>query len=373
MKILYICPTSEFYGDGKAILNIMPYLVSSGVEPLFLVPKEGEFTKQLKKYGYNYFTVGIGMWKTFKGEISLYMHLKFAIIRLKEYMRYLQLKKFVKRWSPDIIHTNNSTTNMGYQLSKDLRIKHIWHVREYGLLDHGWTHYPSKDYFEKQLNARNNYSIVITDDIYNYLNKPLKSKVIYDGVITNDTIPEINGNNKDFFLFVGRLSEPKGIMEVLISYLDYCANVAKPLKLKIAGTGPCMDKINYMIRENSNIELLGYCNNIPELMSEARALIIASKCEAFGFITTEALFNGCIVIGKDTGGTKMQFDKVNNDKTCIRYINVQDLSNKLVDISSLDITLLQSEKIESQKRVLNLFSAKVSANQVFNFYQTIIE
>jgi glycosyltransferase involved in cell wall biosynthesis len=196
--------------------------------------------------------------------------------------------------------------------------------------------------------------------------------VIYDGVITDESIPNIQSRHNDYFLFVGRLCDTKGIMEVLSAYMDYCSKVSTPLKLKIAGTGPCVEKIRLMMHESSNVELLGYCNNIPELMKGARALIVASKCEAFGFITTEALFNGCLVIGKNTGGTKMQFDKVNNNKTCIRYDLVEDLTRILCDVSIVDMDYLLSERKESQERVLKLFSASASASKVVNFYKSII-
>lgn len=43
-------------------------------------------------------------------------------------------------------------------------------------------------------------------------------------------------------------------------------------------------------------------------MSKAQALIVASRFEGFGFITTEAMWNDCLVIGKNIAGTKEQFD-----------------------------------------------------------------
>lgn len=39
-------------------------------------------------------------------------------------------------------------------------------------------------------------------------------------------------------------------------------------------------------------------------MNRATALIVPSPFEAFGLITAEAMFNKCLVIGKDTAGTK---------------------------------------------------------------------
>jgi glycosyltransferase involved in cell wall biosynthesis len=38
-------------------------------------------------------------------------------------------------------------------------------------------------------------------------------------------------------------------------------------------------------------------------MAHATALIVSSYHEGFGFITVEAMFNGCLVIGNNKGGT----------------------------------------------------------------------
>lgn len=53
-------------------------------------------------------------------------------------------------------------------------------------------------------------------------------------------------------------------------------------------------------------------------MNRATALIVPSPFEAFGLITAEAMFNKCLVIGKDTAGTKEQFD--NGQKNTIKKL-----------------------------------------------------
>lgn len=45
------------------------------------------------------------------------------------------------------------------------------------------------------------------------------------------------------------------------------------------------------------------------------ALIVPSPFEAFGLITAEAMFNKCLVIGRDTAGTKEQFDNGQKNRT----------------------------------------------------------
>ncbi len=76
-------------------------------------------------------------------------------------------------------------------------------------------------------------------------------------------------------------------------------------------------------------------NQIYDLMNRATALIVPSPFEAFGLITAEAMFNKCLVIGKDTAGTKEQFDngqRKYNKEIALRFTNEQQLTTHLTDI-----------------------------------------
>lgn len=64
-------------------------------------------------------------------------------------------------------------------------------------------------------------------------------------------------------------------------------------------------------------------------MAEASAIIISSQSEGFGRVMAEAMYNGCLVDGKNAAGIKEQFD--NGLQFCdqeigIRYSDYGDLS-----------------------------------------------
>lgn len=238
MKIVYVCPTSSLYGDNKALLNIIPILIRCGVKPLFLVSEEGDFTKELKLRGYEYLIYGIYYYNFYNGELTIRKKVHFIGEFFLSYFSYIRIKNEVKRFSPDIIHTNCSTSDLGYRLSKDLKIKHIWHIREYGLLDHNWRRYPTMNSFIKKINSKGNYSISITDDVFKFYKRPVNGVVIYDGVISkNDCMPLNEYNKNSYFLFVGRLVKTKGIFEAINNFIRYNETFDKSSRLVIAGTG----------------------------------------------------------------------------------------------------------------------------------------
>ena len=64
-----------------------------------------------------------------------------------------------------------------------------------------------------------------------------------------------------------------------------------------------------MLGIKDSVVFLGEITNVYEWMARARTLVVPSRFEGFGFITAEAMLNGCFVVGRNTAGTKEQFDK----------------------------------------------------------------
>ena len=57
-------------------------------------------------------------------------------------------------------------------------------------------------------------------------------------------------------------------------------------------------------------------------------LIVPSIFEGFGFITAEGMANGCVVLGRNTAGTKEQFDngvKMTGKEIGVRFIDDNEM------------------------------------------------
>jgi glycosyltransferase involved in cell wall biosynthesis len=100
------------------------------------------------------------------------------------------------------------------------------------------------------------------------------------------------------FLFIGRLSEEKGIDFLLDTFKN------SSYELIIAGSGPLKDKVLETCAQHSNIKFAGSLDKekVKEAMSTCTALIFSSIWyEPFGLVITEALSNGCPLIASDIG------------------------------------------------------------------------
>jgi glycosyltransferase involved in cell wall biosynthesis len=113
-------------------------------------------------------------------------------------------------------------------------------------------------------------------------------------------IPEISQSIKrgEHFLFIGRLSEEKGIDILLHAFKEL------PFSLKIAGDGPLKEQVVNATKEWSNISYLGNLSNnkVIEELRKAQALIFPSVCyETFGLVNIEAFVNHTPVIASNIG------------------------------------------------------------------------
>lgn len=111
-------------------------------------------------------------------------------------------------------------------------------------------------------------------------------------------------NNRRGWIFAGRLTEEKGI-------LDLIKNWPTGEKLDIAGDGPLHESISVLIKNNSNIQLIGtYPPGESKIFKRYEGLIFPSKWfEGSPLVTMECLATGTPVICSDKSGAKEQIEE----------------------------------------------------------------
>jgi len=288
-----------------------------------------------------------------------------------------KVKKIVTLFNPDIIHTNTSVNPIGYEIAKSLGIPHIWHIREYIDKDFNMHPFPSFRLLRKKI--AKSYTITISKDLECHFQlDSSKNRIIYNG-IRNVKEQTKNLPKENYFLYVGRLSEGKGLKELLQAFSRFC-QVESNHKLYIAGSG--MDgyvaKIkDYIVRNSmeNRVELLGQRKDIDHLMSKAKALIVPSVSEGFGRISAEAMFNKCLVIGNNTAGTKEQFDnglKICGQEIGIRYNGTEELLETLQYVACKSSENFD-DLIECAYRTVQfLYTPEKCANEINDYYQYVL-
>lgn len=380
MKVLYVLPSGSMYGDNVALMGIMPYMVKKGITPYFIVVQNGPIETYLREHNYDYEVIHYP-YSTYPLSCSFKGMLHEIKCQLLIWKRYRSLKKgleVIKCFSPDIIHTNTSSNLLGYFLARKSGTSHVMHIREYMRLDHNNEYIPTKSFFIRLIKWEKNFNIAITPGVNNYFGNLDNTKTIYDGVISKTGAPIVlNQQKSDEVLFVGRLVETKGLTHLINAF---CTARTNRHKLKIVGTGSdsYVQELKNIVEKNNKteyVEFLGYRTDVYSLMKKAKAIIVASRFEAFGFITAEAMYNGCLVIGHNTAGTKMQFDNGESlfgQPIGIRYNSLEELRTKIEEVCNSDYSSYTATRIAAQNTVLSLYTVENSAKEVFTLYKQIL-
>ncbi|MDT4289243.1 glycosyltransferase [Methylomonas sp. MO1] len=128
--------------------------------------------------------------------------------------------------------------------------------------------------------------------------------------------------NPAFGLFVGRISEEKGIKTLLSAW----SGLAGHSVLKVAGSGPLED----LLQDETNIKALGRQNasDISQLMQQAAFLVLPSEWyEGFPLVLVEALAHGLPILASRLGSMA---DIIEDGKTGLFFTpgDANDLAEK---------------------------------------------
>ncbi|HLJ96404.1 MAG TPA: glycosyltransferase family 4 protein [Gemmataceae bacterium] len=132
---------------------------------------------------------------------------------------------------------------------------------------------------------------------------------------------------REYGIFVGRLSEEKGLQTLLAAW----KKVRPLLPLKIVGDGPLATLVKEAAAEDPRIEWLGRksLDQVLALIGEASFLIVPSHCyETFGRVVIEAFALGTPVIASNLGAMA---ELVEDGATGLRFEpgNPIDLATKI--------------------------------------------
>lgn len=384
MKILYITHTNDQNGSTNALLNIMTEMQHRGNEVALIAPhKEGFLYEEAKKNHIMVFSkltyANLMIYPLCKLKLSDY--LKWFFLSSKGFINYhLEVYKIIKNYKPDIIHTNTSAIDYPLFGSWMTRTPHVWHAREYIDKDFGWKVFPSKRFLQWKMSLKFNHTIAISQDIFNHLKlSKKKDTVIYDGVIKE--IPTLTTKtsklfNFKYFLFVGTLCAGKGVLELIEQFVIF--NTKYPdihlvLACSYEPNDPYFQKCLQQGKQSFNtIHFLGFRKDVYQLMASAQALVVPSKFEGFGFITAEAMFNMTLVIGRNTGGTKEQFDmglQQTGADIGLRF----NANNEIHSLMERAIKENFSEmKVRAYNTVLRNYTSQRNADLILSFYQKIL-
>tara|TARA_B100001250_G_scaffold190420_1_gene163582 strand:- start:789 stop:1973 length:1185 start_codon:yes stop_codon:yes gene_type:complete len=172
---------------------------------------------------------------------------------------------------------------------------------------------------------------------------------------------EAGMNNEKYILYAGRVSEEKGVEELINAFLNSELN---NIKLKIVGDGPTLNYLKNKYSDNLAIEFQGLKSNedVIKLIQNSLAVVTATKLyEGQPTLLCEASYLGVPSIYPQTGGINEFFPK--NYELAFKQFDYSDLKNKLKAIENKENIKKIGEKNKefiftylSESKVLDRFN-----------------
>ena len=339
MRVLFITHYATFLGANRSLLHLVAGLMEhQDVNPLVLCPGNGEFVEQLQKYNIPYRVIPfVNSAYTIRSK-SLYLY-PYLLFRYQN-SHFEKILSEVRKFSPDLIHSNSAVLRLGTDLAEALDLPHSWHIRSFGWADYQLVFPGGKKRVIKTL-GKASAVICISKKIslaWKQGNNP-KAHIIYNGVGTQERITarkkagiKHEGIN---LLAIGLLHPQKGQIDA-VRLMARLKKEQKDIRLTIAGNGRkiytfWLKALCSLWGLNKSVQFTGYVSDPAKLYASSDLVLMCSRNEAMGRVTAEAMSYGIPVIGFNGGATP---ELVEPGETGYLYNSIGEMKEQVLKLVS---------------------------------------
>ena len=368
--IVYVSPHRNLYGAEKSLLSMMVGARYYGFKPVLVIGGDGAIENELKRNTIDYIKHPFCGWINLEGRTQYYRGFK-CLLRNHIYSKHLS--KIIKDKYPNVVlvHTNSIITGFGVELARELRVPHIYHVREFGKLDFNMS-FDLGDKVTAYIIKKSKALICISNAVKDYYEEFLrcdKLKLVYNG-ISEEIIDKTTYAPDDIVrvLLIGRLSHEKGQEDVISATDKLIKEGCNNFCISFYGDGVDEEKLRRIVKEkklSDYIKFEGYSNHVPYGMFSFA--IMASTAEAFGRVTVEYMLNGLPVIGARCGATT---ELIQDSVTGLLYEshNIEELADCIKQLA-LDVDMRARLGRNAKERAIKNFTEKRYWENIMNVYQ----
>lgn len=310
MKILVISHSSNISGGAnRSLLSVIDGLIEKhGVDVSVLVmSNQGAFIDALREKNVHILIFPYhSICSRLDGGIRDWLrYIKIYILFFLDWINASFYYKKLRQYNFDLVYTNTRLIYFGGFLAKKLGLPHIWHIREYGKENGGY----SVLFANKAIEKLSSKVIFISNDLKSTFNEyaGINGVCIYNGIPKREPIKKIQHEGINILL-TGRLVKEKGQLQAIEAINGLSEKTKKCVRLFLAGSGNVKSSYvkylhDYVNRFNLPVEFCGEVTDMDNLRSRIDIELMCAEREAFGRVTIEALQCGIPVIGANTGAT----------------------------------------------------------------------
>ena len=344
LNIMYIAHERKMGGATLCLFTMAKEMKERGHNVCVVVPFwRSPIADNLKKEGIKTIGIFFGWWMM-PEYWGPFMKFCFRVLYASEWFAVFRISRRIKKEKIDIVHSNSSVIDVGSRAAKRSGVPHVWHFREFGDKDYRLEFLKGRRKSIEYVAESGSFNIFISECLKRYykeLDDPDKNVVIYDGVsekYLNRYKEKRIGSPA--FLIAGNLQRNKGQDTVLKAVkilkkrniTDFSVIVAGGIASTKDSREFAKELYDYKEMENlDNVYLIGFTEDMNELRKKTDVEIVASRMEAFGRVTVEAMLSGNPVLATDTGANP-ELIKEGETGWLFREGDPEDLARKIEDI-----------------------------------------
>lgn len=372
MRIAYILNNGGLLGANRSLLGTIEYMLKQGNECFALIPETRGVETKFEEMGVEYAVIGYRPCVWYPGYVGMPFLVNLA--------RLPKILKVIKTWDVDLIHSNNSSHDIGMIAALLLRKKHVWHMKE--IMELSYQTRNIFPHFYKWLRKKSDAVICVSDFVYQYQKKHYPNNHMY--MIYNPYDVNYYDIKKEQFapheevvlLLAGGFSTYKRQMDSLKALTLLKERGITNLKLILVGGGlpETVKEIRDYISDNrleNIVELRDFQLDIQELRRNADIALCCSENEALPRVVVEGMLGEMLIIGADSGGIA-ELLQSNRNGLLYQPGNCSDLADKIVYAISHK-SECREMILKAKKYAIENFELNHSGERILNIYKEILE
>lgn len=342
-RVLYIAHTTTLYGANRSLIDLIDgiRLLDPAFTVAVVIPAEGPIVQELNVRNIQYKVIPYH-WSMSERPWGVIRRAKAVIKEIINVYLALRNYGFVKRFDPDLIHSNSGVLNFGAYVARLHSIPHVWHLREFGKSDYGLHYNLGESYFYFWLKKATSV-IAISRAIYQYfdLHQLPGARVVYNGVrfsrqLNENEVRTHKGTHDPFvFLMVGLIKPSKNQLEGVMAF-EQVARPGEKVKMILVGDsadehyGKAIQTYVDKHQLRNRVEFASFVHRQSDIYRHGDCFLMCSKMEAMGRVTVEAMSYGLPVIGLRSGATP---ELITHGFNGLLYDSVEELRDFMLRLS----------------------------------------
>lgn len=372
-NVLFLQSSSELYGSGKIIFQVLRIYREEGFNPVVVLTGEGPLADLLVQDGFTVRIQNLGILR------RKYVNFKGLINRFdKKLKAYKYLDKLHQKYDFELVYSNTLAVIVGSYWAQKNNLPHIWHIHE--IL---FGPKPLVKLLRAMLDKGTPEPIVVSEAVKSHWGGMLKNskpEVIHNGIPYQEYLKPDSKAKSDLNIpvdklvitMIGRINPGKGQLFFLAMAKEILKTYPQCHFVLVGDPFPGYESIHEEIKSvisegdfSGHVTDLGFRKDIPTILSATDIFVLPSILpDSFPTVILEAMASALPVVATRSGGAE---EMVSEGETGY-LIPIEDVEMGKIALEKLILNdqLRESMGEAAREKVLREYSFEQFSEKIRN-------